>query len=114
MYNNFNDHLNFFPNIHDNFKHRKNLNEAGLKKALKFGKKKQLEQELIRQIARKESHQEEAGKKNIQGKALEAETHSEQARDIMQNIEDIAQQLDFEHPEGSPRVKISDITPTQY
>ena len=97
----FNDHNIFSNNIYDAVAKLKQLQEAGLKKAMKPEASYETKhQELLRQAAREQAHKKTAvahrtaaGKMKGSNKAgaheLAAFTHEQQAQDIRQNIEDL-------------------------
>jgi hypothetical protein len=114
--NNFMNYLtNYYKNLCEDLQAKIDLLEAGLKQAIKTGDPKLLAKEGIKAGERFNRLQKQAGEHgamaqqatkrfgpmSMQAKlhAGESEKASQQARNVMQNILDIDQQLDVEAPE---------------
>ncbi len=106
---------NYYKNLCEDLQAKIDLLEAGLKKAIKTGDPELLAREGIKSGERFERLQKQAGEhgamaqqatrrfgpmsKQAKAHAGEAEKASQQARNVMQNILAIDQQLDAEAPE---------------
>jgi len=97
----FNDHNIFSNNIYDAVAKLKQLQEAGLKQAMKPEASYETQhKELLRQAAREQAHKQKAvahrkaaaskrGTNKAGAHELAAFTHEQQAQDIRKNIEDL-------------------------
>lgn len=121
---------NYYKNLCEQLQEKVNILEAGLKQAIQSGDKEKMEKELARQKARKalkqevavkglppgmESYEEldpevkKAGEPGFLQPALNQYAARESIRALSKNIEDIAMQLDFQHPHGKRRIKVSEL-----